>query len=89
MPRDLQARRNELVRLIQNQRERVSTIAEQWRIPLQFVDRGIGTARYLVRHPFLMLAAASVLRVFVPSRVGKYFNRGWLGIQVMRKLKVF
>ena len=84
---NLAKRREHLVAQAAEQRLFLAQQIETWRAPLALADRGLAAVRYIKRHP--ICAAGASLGLFTAmrsSRASRWFQRGWMAWQVVRKL---
>jgi hypothetical protein len=81
-------RRQLLIAQIASQRTSVNYNARSWLKPLSIADKGLVVLRYIKNHP-LLIAGDSVALISMarPSGIGKWFRRGWLAWQVIKKFK--
>ena len=87
---ELAERRATLVARAANQRSELAQALTPWRRPLAVVDKGVLAARYLGRHPGLVVGAVAFVAVLRPKRVFGWLRRGWvvwrIALAVKRKL---
>jgi YqjK-like protein len=85
---NLAKRREHLVAQAAGQRLLLAQSVEAWRAPLALADRGLAVVSYIKIHPAWMVGTSvALLTVARPSRVGKWFQRGWVAWQVVRRLR--
>jgi hypothetical protein len=82
----LAERRQQLVARAAVQRAALAQHIEPWRTPLALADRGLAAVRYVRRHPGLVIGAAALLAVLRPTRAGRWLQRSWVLVSVVRKL---
>jgi hypothetical protein len=86
--RNLAERRESLVAEAAAQRLLIAQNIETWRAPLTLADRGLAAVSYIKSHPICAAGASlGLLTVMRSSRASKWFQRGWLMWQVVRKLR--
>jgi hypothetical protein len=84
----LAQRRERLILEAARQREQIAQIADSWRPPLAMADKGLAAVSFIKKHPIWMAGgSALVLKVLRPRRIGKWFQRGLLAWQLVRKLR--
>lgn len=83
----LALRRERLVLEAAEQRVRLAQAVDAWRTPLALVDQGLAAISFIKKYPFLMAGSSAVLvKLLWNSRIGKWFSRGLLALQLVRKL---
>ena len=82
----LAERRSLLIAQAGAQRSALALNFAPWRARLALADRGIAAVRYVRSRPDLLLAAALLLAVLRPRRVGTWMQRGWLAWQIRQRL---
>lgn len=83
----LAARREQLLRDSDLQREQLSIAVNGLRSPLALVEQGVSLILFFKRHPLLVASSSALmLKVIRPSRLGKWFSRGVFAWQMVRKL---
>ena len=75
---ELAERRVTLVARAATQRTELAQALSPWRGPLAIVDQGMLAARYLGRHPGLLVGAVAFVAVLSPKRVLGWLRRGWV-----------
>ena len=81
-------RRKHLVAEAATQRLLLAQNIEIWRAPLAKVDRGLAAVRYIKNHPIWVAGTGlGLLTVVGPNRAGKWFQRGFVMLQIVRKLR--
>jgi YqjK-like protein len=81
-------RRKHLVAEAAIQRLLLAQNIEIWRAPLAKVDRGLAAVRYIKNHPIWIASTGlGLLTVVGPNRTGKWFQRGFVMWQIVRKLR--
>lgn len=84
----LAIRRRTLVEQCAQQRATLSRSAAPWRNTLAQADKGIALLRYLRSHPIWLAAGGGLLLAMLgPGRVWRLLGRGWLGLQVLNRLR--
>jgi hypothetical protein len=84
----LAERRQLLIAQIASQRMSLTHNAHSWLKPLSIADKGLVVLRYIKNHPLLIAGdGVALLTMARPSGIGKWFRRGWLAWQVIKKLK--
>lgn len=84
----LAQRRERLISEAEAQRMQLAQTVDTLRAPLAIADKGLAAIRYIKAHPLLMAGSGAVLmKVLRPSRIGKWFGRGLLAWQMVRKLQ--
>lgn len=83
----LAERRQQLVAQAAVQRAALAQHVEPWRTPLALVDHGLAAARYVKRHPGLMIGAVALLAVLRPTRAGQWLQSSWRLVNVVRNLR--
>jgi YqjK-like protein len=85
--RNLAERREHLVSQAAEQRLLLAQNVETWRAPIALVDRGLAAVSYIKRHPISAVSASLGLFIVMrSSSTTKWFQRGWLVWQVVRRL---
>ena len=77
--------------LIARAAEQRSTLSQQirnWQRPLELVDHALAVARYVKPHPLLVTLPFGLFLFRRPRVLLRWFNRGWLAREVLRKLFV-
>ena len=86
--RNLAERRELLVTKASMQRLKLTQNIETWNTPLELIDRGISIVTYIKQHPAWVASSSLAALTFVrPNRVGKWFRRGWIVWQILRKFR--
>ena len=84
----LTVRRQHLVAEATTQRLFLAQNIENWRAPLAKVDRGLAAVCYMKNHPIWIASTGlGLLTVVGSNRVGKWFQRGFVMWQIVRKLR--
>ena len=84
----LARRREHLVLEAAKQRVQLAQSIEVWREPLALADQGLAAINYIKKHPFLIAASTAVLvRLLRKSFIGKWFGRGVMAWQLVRKMQ--
>ena len=87
---ELAERRATLVAKAATQRTELAQALAPWRRPLAVVDQGMLAARYLGRHPELLVGVAVFAAVLRPKRAFGWLRRGWvvwrMALAVKRRL---
>jgi YqjK-like protein len=81
-------RRDQLVTRAEEQREALSRQMQDWQRPLEIVDRALAIVRYATSHPLLVMLPIGLFAFRRPRTLLRWFNRGWLAREVLRKLFV-
>lgn len=55
--------------------------------PLALADRGLAAARLAGRHPVLVAAAVAALVVWRPRKAVRVLQYGWMGWQMLRRVR--
>jgi hypothetical protein len=85
---NLAKRREFLIAEAAAQRLLLAQHIEDWRAPLVLADRGLAALSYIKNHPVSVASAGiGLFTAAGSSRVGKWFQRGWLAWQIVRKLR--
>jgi YqjK-like protein len=86
--RNLAERRETLVAEAAAQRLLMAQNVETWRKPLAIADRGLAAVSYIKSHPILTAGTSlGLFTVMRSSSASKWFQRGWLVWQVVRRLR--
>lgn len=80
-------RRRHLQDVAASQRVQLGQCAEGLRSPLALLDRGVNALRFLRRNPLLLGGASALFVALRPFRMGKWLQRGWLALQLVRGLR--
>lgn len=84
----LAQRREYLVLEAAKQRVQLAQTIEVWRAPLALADQGIAAISFIKQHPILITVSSAVLvKLLRLSRIGKWFSRGMMAWQLLRKLQ--
>ncbi len=88
----LAQRRESLVLEAEKQRMQLVQVVDTWRAPLAMADKGLAAISYIKKHPVWMVSSSVIgssilMKVMRPSRIGKWFSRGLVAWQIMRKLQ--
>ena len=83
---DLTTHRQQLLALIEAQRNQFEHDASILHAPLNLADKGLSVVRYLYHHPVLTLGSTLLLATRRPRGMGKWLRRGWMVWQVARGL---
>jgi hypothetical protein len=82
----LAKRRERLVTDAQAQRLVIEQNVNVWRKPLAMADQGLHALRYIRNHPMLIAGgSAALLSTRRPGGIGKWFRRGWVAWQILRR----
>jgi YqjK-like protein len=79
-------RRHHLIVRAAAQRAMLSQQIQDWRRPLELADRALVIARYFKTHPLLLSLPLGLFAFRRPRVLLRWFNRGWLAREVLRKL---
>ena len=82
---ELMERRGKLLSRIAAQRGQIAEIGSQFQTPLLLADKGMGAARYLRVHPFLLAGVVGFLVIRRP----RLASLVWLGGRVWRIYRDF
>jgi len=83
----LKKRRERLVEKAQAQRLVIAQNLDVWHKPLTIVDQCLNVLQYIRNHPVMIAGSSTALfSILRPSKFGKWFKRGWLAWQILRKL---
>lgn len=86
--RRLAERRKYLVAEAEAQRLLLIENVEPLRSTLLLADKGLAAIHYINTHrAWVASSSLALLTVVRPSRIGKWFRRGWLAWQMVRKLR--
>ena len=84
----LAQRRERLILDAAKQRVQIAQAIEVWRAPLALTDQGLVAIGLFKKHPILMAVSSAVLvRMVRKSFIGKWFGRGMMAWQLVRKLQ--
>jgi YqjK-like protein len=84
----LALRRELLMREAEQQRMQLVLIVDTWRAPFAIADQGLAAINFIRKHPIWMFGGGAILlKLLRPSRIGKWFQRGLLAWQIIRKLR--
>lgn len=86
-PIPLAERRARLIARTEAQRRALAQYIEPWRKPLARADRGLAALRYLKSHPAWIIGGVVLVAALRPGRIGKWLRRGWVGWQIIHKLR--
>lgn len=75
---ELAERRATLVARAATQRAELAQALTPWRQPLAVVDQGVLAARYIRRHPALLVGVVALVAALGPKRVLDWMRRGWV-----------
>jgi hypothetical protein len=84
----IQARRAQLLERAARERGDLARTLQSWAQPLDFVDRCIEAARYVIARPPLLAGAALVLALLQPRRTFRWARRGfalWQGYRWLNR----
>lgn len=83
-------RREALVEEAVQQRLLLKQIVDSWRARLVIADQSIALVAHIKQHPVLAIGASfGMLTLMRSSLMCKWFRRGWLAWQVVRKVRAF
>jgi hypothetical protein len=86
--RRLAEQRKNLVAEAEAQRLLLIDNVEPLRSTLLLADKGLSAIHYINSHrAWVASSSLALLTVVRPSRIGKWFRRGWLAWQMVRKLR--
>jgi hypothetical protein len=84
----LAQRRERLVLEAAQQRMQLAQAIETWRGPLALADQGLAAISFIKSHPFYVAGVSAIfVRLFRKSFIGKWFSRGKIALQLVRKLQ--
>lgn len=84
----LAQRRESLIQESEKQRTQLTQAIDAWRVPLGMADKGLAAVAAIKKHPvWLAGGSAILLKLIRPSRIGKWFSRGLIAWQIMRKVQ--
>ncbi len=84
----LAQRRERLMLEAAEQRVQFAQAVEVWREPLALAEQGLAAISFIKKHPIMMAASTAVLvRLVRKSFIGKWFGRGMMAWQLVRKLQ--
>ena len=84
----LAQRRERLILVAAQQRVQLAQVVDAWRAPLALADQGFAIISFIKQHPILMAAStALVVRLVRKSFIGKWFSRGMMAWQLVRKVQ--
>ena len=79
-------RRGEMIAQAAEQRAALAQQIQDWQRPLEFVDRGWTVGRYRKSRPLLVALRFGLFAFRRPRLLLRWFNRGWLAREVIKKL---
>ncbi len=86
--RILAQRREHLIQESAQQRVQLAQAVEVWRTPLALADQGFSVIRYIKNNPLYAAAISAVfIKLIGKSYIGKWFSRGKIALQFLRKLQ--
>lgn len=80
-------RRQQLILQATEQRIVLAQDIQPLRSSIALADIAIVAVRYVKQHPILMLGGASLLGMLKPTHWGKWLHRGWIVLEITRKLR--
>jgi sorbitol-specific phosphotransferase system component IIBC len=84
----LTQRRERLILQAAEQRAQLAQAVDAWRAPLALADQGLVLISFIKQHPILMAGGGAVLmKLLRKSFIGKWFGRGLMAWQLVRKLQ--
>ena len=84
----LAQRREHLVLEAAEQRVQLAQAVDAWRAPLALAEQGLAAISFIKKHPILIAASTAVLvRLLRKSFIGKWFGRGVMAWQLVRKMQ--
>jgi hypothetical protein len=83
----LAERRERLIQLAAAQRTALAENIEPWRVPLARVDQGLAAVRAIRRNPTWLLSGVILIAALRPSRAMAWLRRGWIGWQLLKKVR--
>ena len=84
----LAQRRERLVLKAALQRGQLAQAVDAWRAPLALADQGLAAISFIKQHPILLVGSTAVLvRLVRKSFIGRWFGRGMMAWQLVRKVQ--
>ena len=84
----LAQRRERLVLEAAKQRVHIAQTVDAWRAPLALADQGLAAFSFIKQHPIFLAASTAILvRLVRKSFIGKWFGRGMMAWQLVRKVQ--
>jgi hypothetical protein len=84
----LAQRRESLILESEMQRTQLAQAVDAWRGPLAMADKGLAIIDTIKKHPvWLAGGSAILLKLIRPSRIGKWFSRGLVAWQILRRVQ--
>ena len=84
----LAERRQHLIAQAASQRILLAHTSRSLRKPLAVADKGLSLLRYIKHHPILIAGdSVALLSMARPSGIGRWFRRGWLAWQIVKKFR--
>ena len=81
-------KRQHLIAQIASQRMLFAQNADSLRKPLAMADKGLNVLRYIKHHPILIAGgSAALLSIARPSRIWKWYRRGWLVWEILSNFR--
>lgn len=86
MTKHFALRRGEMIAQAAEQRAALAQQIQDWQRPLEFLDRAWTVIRYIKSRPLLVALPLGLLAFRRPRLMLRWFNRGWLVKEILRKL---
>jgi YqjK-like protein len=86
MTQTLAQRRRQMITRAAQQRVSLSQQVQDLRRPIELVDRAWAITRYFRAHPLLVALPFGLFAFRRPRMLLRWFNRGWLTKEIIRKL---
>jgi hypothetical protein len=84
----LAERRQYLITQAASQRLLLAHISHSWQKSMATADKALAVLRYIKLHPiFIAGGSAALLSIAKPSGIGKWYRRGWLAWQFLKKIR--
>jgi YqjK-like protein len=84
----LAQRRREMIARAASQRTMLAKHIHQLHRPIELADRARAIVRYLKARPLLAILPAGVFAFRRPRTLLRWFSRGWLTKEIIRKLLI-
>jgi hypothetical protein len=84
----LAQRRERLILKAAEQRVQLAQVVDVWRAPLALADQGFAAISFIRKHPILAAGSSAILvKLLRKSFIGKWFSRGMMAWQLVRKVQ--
>jgi hypothetical protein len=84
----LAQRRESLILESEKQRTQLTQAVDAWRGPLEMADKGLAVIDTIKKHPIWLAGGSAILlKLIRPSRIGKWFSRGLVAWQILRRFQ--